>query len=151
MDTSVWNFLFADDAPDKKIATETFFQEVESGKYEIFISEAVRAEINDAPRDKWEKLDALINKYKPVELEFDDEVKRLADLYVENEVLAEKNYLDLLHLAYATVSALNVLVSWNLKHLVKMKTITLSNNINRANGYHEIMIFTPEAVIGYGN
>jgi hypothetical protein len=43
LETSVWNFLFADDAPEKKKATEKFFSEVKAGKYEIFISETVEA------------------------------------------------------------------------------------------------------------
>jgi hypothetical protein len=38
LETSVWNFLFADDAPDKKAATEKLFSEIENGKYAIFIS-----------------------------------------------------------------------------------------------------------------
>jgi hypothetical protein len=119
---------------------------VDTGKYELFVSEAVRAEINDATGDKFELLDALLRKYKPVELELDDDVTQLVEMYIENGVLSRKHYFDLLHLAYATVNGMNVLVSWNLKHLVKMKTLTLGNNVNRASGYHEIMIFTPEAV-----
>ena len=49
VETSVWSFLFDDENPEKKAATEQFFKEVESEKYEIFISETVIAEIRDAP------------------------------------------------------------------------------------------------------
>lgn len=38
LETSVWNFLFADDATEKKTATEKLFSEIGSGKYSIFIS-----------------------------------------------------------------------------------------------------------------
>ena len=149
IETSVWNFLFADDAPDKKKATETFFDEVEAGKYEIFISETVRAEIYNAPLSKQKMLDGAIDKYKPVEFELDDDVRQLAQLYLDNGVLSAKHFNDLLHLSYASVNGIYALVSWNLNHLVKMKTHSLGNAVNYANGYHEVLIFTPQGVIEF--
>jgi hypothetical protein len=139
--------MLAEDAPEKKAATLQFFSEVEREKYEIYISEAVTTEINAASGDKFIMLDNLIKKYKPVELELDHDVTQLTEAYIENRVLSRKHYTDLLHLAFASASAMNVLVSWNLNHLVRMKTFTLGNNVNRANGYHEILIFTPQGVI----
>ncbi len=139
--------MLADDAPDKREATEKFFSEVEAGKYEIYISEAVRAEISAAEAGKSDSLNKLLEKYKPVELELDDEVTQLAEAYIENGVLSRKHYFDLLHLAYATVEGASVLVSWNLNHLVRMKTFMQGNIVNRMNGYHEIMLFTPQQVI----
>ena len=60
IETSVWGFLFADDAPEKKLATERFFKEVETGKYEIFISETVRAEFRAAPDTKRKMLYEMV-------------------------------------------------------------------------------------------
>jgi hypothetical protein len=88
-----------------------------------------------------------IRKYDPVTLELDDEVRGLAESYIRNDVLSGKHFNDLLHLAYASVHGMNVLVSWNLSHLVKMKTYTKGNAVNRVSGYHEILIYTPEEVI----
>lgn len=79
IETSVWNFLFADDAPEKKRATELFFNDIESGKYEIFISETVRAELTAAPDTKRKKLYELVGRYNPVLLELDEEVRSLTD------------------------------------------------------------------------
>ena len=149
LETSVWNFLFAEDAPDKKYATEKFFDEVEAGKYEIYISETVRAEVSGASSSKQERLNSAINKYKPVELELDEDVRQLAQSYIDNGVLSEKHFNDLLHLAYASANGLYALISWNLNHLVKMKTHTLGNAVNLAGGYHPILIFTPQGVIEY--
>jgi len=100
LETSVWNFLFADDAPEKKQATIRLFQEIEAGKHEIFISETVIIEINDAHDAKRKLLEEQINKYKPVLLEEDDEVRFLAEMYVEKGVLTYNHYRDLLHLAF---------------------------------------------------
>lgn len=48
VETSVWNFYFADDAPEKKEITISFFEKVKQGEYEIFISDAVIEEIGRA-------------------------------------------------------------------------------------------------------
>jgi len=41
LETSVWNFYFADDAPEKKEITHTFFKKIKKGEYEIFVSDVV--------------------------------------------------------------------------------------------------------------
>ncbi len=41
IETSVWNFYFADDAPEKKEITYTFFNKIKESEYEIFISDTV--------------------------------------------------------------------------------------------------------------
>ena len=52
LETSVWNFIFADDAPEKKQITLAFFDKVKDGEYEIFISDTVIQEIERADEDK---------------------------------------------------------------------------------------------------
>ena len=147
IETSVWGFLLTNDAPEKKAATKKFFDEVESGKYEIFISEIVKAEIRDAPDARKNLLFQLIEKYKPAVLEEDNEVFQLVEIYVRNGVLTRLHIDDLTHLAYASVNGMNALVSWNLAHLVKMKTQDLGNSTNLTLGYHAIQIRTPQEVI----
>jgi predicted nucleic acid-binding protein len=147
IETSVWGFLFDDDVPEKKAATELFFKEIELERYEIFISETVRAEFRDAADARRKALYELVEKYKPVLLEMDEEIRGLAEIYIQNGVLTRKHFRDLLHLAYASVNGMKALISWNQKHLVKMRTYDLVNAINRIHGYHEIQIRTPQEVI----
>ena len=147
IETSVWGFLFADDAPEKKAATELFFKEIKSERYEIFISETVMAEFKAASDAKQIMIYEMVEKYNPVLLELDEEVRSLAEVYVKNGVLTRKHFRDLLHLAYASVNGMKALISWNQKHLVKMRTYDLVNAINRIQGYHEIQIRTPQEVI----
>ena len=47
LETSVWNFVFADDAPEKRDATKILFKEIREGKFEIYISDLVAAEIGN--------------------------------------------------------------------------------------------------------
>jgi predicted nucleic acid-binding protein len=147
VETSVWGFLLDDDAPEKKVATEAFFKEIESEKYNVFISETVMAEFSDAADARRMELYKLVEKYDPVLLEVDEEVRSLAETYVQNGVLTRNHFRDLLHLAHASVFGMKALISWNQKHLVKMKTYDLVNAINRIHGYHEIQIRTPQEVI----
>ncbi len=69
VDTSVWNFYFADDAPEKRDITKDFIDLVQKEQYEVFISEVVVKEINDAPELKRAQLAGLIKSCRVVELE----------------------------------------------------------------------------------
>jgi len=149
IETSVWNHLFADDAPEKRGLTETFFMEVEAGRHDIFISEVVMAEIEDAPKYKYENLRSAINRYSPGELSSDKESDYMVEVYLDGGLLSPNRTIDLTHLAIAGVNDMDMLISWNLRHLVKARTRMLANAINRMNGYHDIEICTPGEVIEY--
>jgi hypothetical protein len=64
LETSVWNFVFADDAPEKKHITLTFFDKVKEDEYEIFISDTVIQEIERADESKKRLLLEIIKEYK---------------------------------------------------------------------------------------
>jgi hypothetical protein len=44
-----------------------------------------------------------------------------------------------------------MIVSWNFKHTVHFRKISLYNGVNRVEGYPEINIYTPQEVISYEN
>ena len=61
------------------------------------------------------------------------------------EQLIPPRYLDdALHIATAVVHEMDVVVSWNFEHLVKLKTRLGVNGLNRLLGYREIEIVSPE-------
>ena len=66
LETSAWNFVFADDSPEKMDITKEFFELVRRGVYEVYISEVVQAEINRAPEVIKNKLLRLIEEIEPV-------------------------------------------------------------------------------------
>ncbi len=68
-------------------------------------------------------------------------------MYVNENVIPPKYYDDAIHLAIATLGNIDILVSWNLKHIVKRKTIRLTNIINTREGYRTLEIFNPLEVI----
>jgi hypothetical protein len=58
---------------------------------------------------------------------------------------------DCLHIAIATVARLDLLVSWNFKHIVNINRIRGYNSINIKNGYPSLEIRSPKEVIDYEN
>jgi len=42
---------------------------------------------------------------------------------------------------------MDVLVSWNMEHIVKLKTVVEVNKLNKKLGYKIILIYTPEEVV----
>ena len=152
LETSVWNFIYADDAPEKRDATKLLFEEIKEGRYDIFISEHVLAEVSrTSDSRKKALLEDLVQKYSPVLLPPSPDVENLTTAYLQAKVASEKASTDLAHIAYAVAYQCDVIVSWNLKHIVRLKTKVAVNGINRQLGYREIEIIVPEEVIGYGS
>jgi len=147
LETTVFNFVFADDDPSKKEITERLFNNWSSLNGEMYISEIVNLEISRAREDKKMKLAEIIQKYNPILLTLNEEVKELAEKYISEGVIPEKFRDDAFHIAIAVVSDLDVIVSWNLEHIVKLKTKLAVEGISRSLGYKMIEIVTPEEIL----
>lgn len=148
----MWNFIYANDAPEKQLITKQLFTEIKAGRHDIFISEHVVAEIGRT-RDQKKKalLENLLQEYSPILLPPNREVEELTKIYLATNAAPIKTATDLAHIAYAVVYKLEVIVSWNLKHIVRLKTKRAVNGINKQLGYSEIEIVVPEEVISYGS
>ena len=148
LETSVWNFLFADDAPEKMEITKQFFDEMEREEYEIYISELTLVEIKRTKDGiKRKQLLESITKYHPIELPRSEEVNKLATKYINAKIIPEKYEEDAVHVACGVVNDLDVVVSWNMQHIVRLKTKLGVNGINKMEGYKEIEICTPEEML----
>lgn len=82
-------------------------------------------------------------------LDVDENVLELQQAYIAEGILTEKWYDDALHVALATVSGCDVIVSWNFKHIVNFKKIPLFNAVNVLKGYRPIAIHSPSEVIDH--
>jgi len=146
IESSVVNFVYADDAPDKTETTKNFF-EPSNGKHELFISELVLEEIEKTQSPKREKMSNFVVTHDFRVLPNSAEADNLASKYVKAGLVPEKYINDAIHLALASVNKMEVLVSWNMEHIVKLKTIVGVNKINKEQGYGNILIMTPEEVL----
>jgi predicted nucleic acid-binding protein len=140
LDTSVINFLFAEDSPEKKEVTRRFFdRHVESGEYEVFVSDLVIREITRTsdPAQR-ERLLSVIRDYSLGVLdsaEFSGEIQPLAGAYLESGVFPRRKLDDSLHVALATVAGMDFLLSWNYRHLANVNKEMLVQADNLRLGY----------------
>ena len=147
LETSVFNFYFADDAPEKKQDTLKLFEEIDQGKYEPYISDYVFLELRRATEPKQSQMITLTERYGVTLLELNVEADRLAQVYVDEGIIPAKHFVDAAHIATATIHDLDFIVSFNFQHIVKRKTVTMTESVNLREGYKRIGIFSPTEVI----
>ena len=81
------------------------------------------------------------------ELFLDEAAKELAAKYIQEGIIPQKYQADAFHIAIASVNAMDVIVSWNFEHMVKLKTKREVVGINVFMGYKEIDIYSPLEVV----
>lgn len=143
-DTSAYGGVFDDEFFG---ASERFFAAVRCGSFQLAVSEIVHREINYAP----EEVKSLFQELLPLSqgLPLSIEATTLQQAYITEGVVSAKSSEDALHVALATVSGCDLIVSWNFKHIVNFQKIPLFNAVNILQGYHSIMIYSPLEVIDY--
>src|SRR4030042_658034 len=143
LDTSIINFFFEEEDLEKANSTKELFSEISKGKFYAFISDLVLREIAKASALKRERLLSLVKTYRLPWVEVRPECLALNEKYMERKIFPLKHRDDGLHIAIASVHHIDILVTWNLKHMVKLKTKREVNAINILEGYREIEICTP--------
>ena len=147
MDTSVVGGYFDDEFED---VTKLFFDRIFEKDFLVYFSEISEAEISLAPsfiKDLKTRIPADCCRY----LDLDDESRELAETYIKEKILAKSSLNDAYHIAIATVNRLDILVSWNFKHIVNYDKIKLFNSINIRLGYPMIEIRSPREFVKYEN
>jgi len=147
LDTTVFNFVFADDAPEKTEITLHLLKRLPFIAEGVYISEEVIREINRAPEPRKSELAGLVRETSPLLLEVDKEAEELAERYIKEGIIPVKYRSDALHIAVAVTNGIEAIVSWNFEHIVKLKTRVMVNGANRLIGYHDIEICSPEEVV----
>lgn len=151
LDTSVPSFLFADDSPEKREVTLKFWDILKLGLYDILISDILLSEIYrseiPSPQELEDKLSEIVLEIVSV----NEEILSLAQKYVDEGIIPQTYRDDALHIALATYNEADALISWNFKHIVKLKTIRGVNGINRMLGLKELEILTPQSWIQEDN
>jgi predicted nucleic acid-binding protein len=129
--------------------TKMLFERLENKEVIFVISEVLTDELIDAP----ERVRTLLDKYSDdflIKVPLTDEARKLADKYIAEKVVGKTSYDDCCHIALATVHNVDVLASWNFKHIVNLTRIRGYNAVNLKNGYTPIEIRNPKDLIDYG-
>ena len=145
LETTVFNFYFDGKQGQKQKGTVRLFEEIARGRYEVYTSKEVIDEIKDASVEKAEKMKALSKKYIKRVIQPSPKAKRMADIYIKKGIIPLKFSADAFHIATATINKLDFVVSYNLGHIVKTKTMIGTGLVNLREGYRQIGLSTPTA------
>src|SRR5208282_2616115 len=128
IETTVPNFLFADDAPEKQNATEVFFEWLKISPDKLYTSELVFTEVEQTPdRDLREKLLTTLGNLRCVVFPLTAEVAGFSERLVAEGVIPNRYRDDAVHAALCVLHEMDVLVTWNMQHLANPRRIEAIN------------------------
>ena len=130
---------------NRRIAEQTrpFWDAVERGEMIVIVSDMLEREVKNekTPQRAKDFFDTLLES-NAVRITAGKEANDLAARYIAENVVDETSFVDSVHVAVATLANADVIVSWNLQHMVEQSEGY--KRVNRTLGYPEIEILTPE-------
>ncbi|MDR1786257.1 MAG: hypothetical protein LBR23_07365 [Spirochaetaceae bacterium] len=144
-ETTMFNY-YIDAERDFHPDVVAMFEAAGRGAFTGFTSTYAVDELTAAPDPKRTAMLALIEKYNLRLIHFSPEIERLADAYITEGIVPAQKRIDALHIASASVSALDYIVTLNFKHMNKQKTKLLVSPVNLLRGYRGITICSPMEV-----
>ena len=142
-DTSVFGGCFDDEFSKE---SKALFEDIKSGKFILVISTTTLREINNAP----DYVQSILSELSPEMVEiigYSKEIENLRDAYLKAKVVGHTSKFDAEHIAAASVSEVDFVVSWNFKHIVHYEKISGYQAVNLLNGYKPIHIYSPKEVV----
>jgi predicted nucleic acid-binding protein len=139
LDTSVISALFDHRTPERMSMTKSAWERLKN--YEIHLSDRVIEELNRVSEPLREKFFKVIEDFTV--LSVSEDAHSLAKAYIEQGIFPEKYYDDALHVAIASVNQIEILLSWNFTHLVKLKTRRMVALVNTLGNYLPVEIISP--------
>lgn len=128
------------------VSSKRLFQRFAGGNDVLVLSDLTRLELERAA----EAVRALVDQLPQAaieEIRLTPEARELAEQYLAAKVIGQGSLLDAQHIATATVHRVDVLVSWNFKHIVNINRIHGYNSVNLRLGYPMLEIRSPREVI----
>jgi predicted nucleic acid-binding protein len=152
-DASAIGYLDAQDKPNDMSDMLALWEHIKQGKYDVVISQVTLDEINSIQNaDKLSKLESYLTEVAYTIIEIDSEIERVADLLKTNKLLiSDRHQNDRLHIGCAVVYSCDVLVSYNFKHLVNVRTIKGVRGISSLAGYGSVDIMTATMLMVEGD
>ena len=142
VDTSVIGGYYDDEF---LVESRRLLKAVEKNTLILLISPVVVDELKPAPEEVRELIRTL--PASAVELLPESkEALQLANDYIDAKVIPAASRADATHVAYATISRADAIVSWNFHDIVRLDRIKGFNQVNFQNGYGVIHIISPREV-----
>jgi len=144
LDTSVISALLDHRNPERMELTKEFM--ASSDIYDIYISEITTAELERTPDEHLRAaMKSAIHDFQV--LPGTDDGALLAEEYIRNGAIPESHPEDAYHIAIAVLANIGFLLSWNFKHIVRLKTRRIVQTVNASRGLSQINILTPAEML----
>lgn len=124
------------------------FDRFRVGEAILVLSELTLLELEHAPPEVRAVLQPIPEEHREY-LAFTAEAAELARSYIAAGVVDGRHLVDAQHIAMATVHRVNVLVSWNFRHVVNLQRVQGYNSVNLRHGYPLLEIRAPWEVLTY--
>ena len=142
-DTSVFGGCFD---PEFEAESRKLFEEVRQGRFTVVISDVTVEELQPAP----EEVRQVLAKLPPEHVELvegSDETEALRQAYLEAGIVGIVSSNDAAHIAAATTAEVDIVVSWNFKHIVHFEKIAGYEGVNTLRGFRSPRIYSPKQVV----
>lgn len=146
LDTTIPSFYF-----DERESLTNWIEETrrwwaeESGRYELWISDAV---IQELSLGNYPRKTEILEFIQPISvLEYALDLEHIVTFYVDNFVMSKSLIGDAVHLAYASYYGIDFLLTWNCNHLANARKKKHIMVINGRLGLSTSEIVTPLTLV----
>ena len=142
-DTSVFGGCFDD---EYAAASHRFFERVRDGAFRLIVSDTTLLELTQAPEEV-RRILATLPPENVEHVKLSQAAEELRDAYIAQGVVGPASTRDAEHIAAATVADVDLVVSWNFRHIVHYEKISGYQGVNLLKGYRAVRIHSPSEVI----
>jgi hypothetical protein len=135
VETSVWGMIPKGQSRELRKATLQFLRQRPDARY--CVSAVVFDEINVCDEAIRTQIMEVLQASAPRELKVTRQARELARFYIHSGILPARKILDALHVAIATVHEVDVLVSWNHRHIANVRKTEQYQGANLMRGLLE--------------
>jgi hypothetical protein len=143
IDTSIFGGYFE---TEFKLWTQKLVKQIFDGEYTAVVSDITLAELEAAPKNVQDLADKIISE-NAVFVTGGQLDKDIAEKYLKEKIVTQKYRADAMHIAIATINKVDVLTSWNFKHIVNLNRIRQYNSVNLKYGHAMIEIRSPMEIV----
>ena len=142
-DTSVFGGVYDEEFEE---TSNLLFEKVRLGQIVCVYSDLSETELQNAPQRVRQYFADLPKEHLQF-VEVTEEAYELAQKYIDENVVGKTSTDDCKHIATATINKVDILVSWNFKHIVNVFRIRGYNSINLRLGYTQLDIRSPKEIV----
>ena len=143
LDTSVVGGVFDSEFSEH---STILMEKVKIGQVRAVISEITEREIMRARKEIRDYYQSIPSEHVEF-VELTKDAYNLADTYIKDDVVGKTHRDDCLYIALATINRVDILVSWNFKHIVNVYRIRGYNSVNIKLGYPILEIRSPLEIV----